>query len=205
VASGACEAGFCRCLEALSVTELLLRRSLLLLFGYARDALDDACLLQADRAAVVTFWCALLGRGVDARSRELEGHAVSRERAIDGRLAVVESWKVERLETMVRLCDSLLHIDGGLNPNPIRGSASLCLSGWPTTERHTKALIVPTFLFMITAAGTFRRPQGQGYASACEGNCVRFAVSVGWSTGFTSLCTCEKSMEAGTVMTKANF
>jgi len=50
-----CGAAFRLFLDEPLVSELLLRRSLLLFFLSARDALDDACLAQAESTVLVTF------------------------------------------------------------------------------------------------------------------------------------------------------
>ena len=52
---GTCDAAFRLFLDEPFVSELLLRRSLLLFFLSARDALEDACLAQAETIVLVTL------------------------------------------------------------------------------------------------------------------------------------------------------
>lgn len=117
-------------------------------------------------------------RGDDARSRQVGACPGYCERAIEGRLVVVDRPKTRQLEAMARFWMPPLDVDCDCAhiPRASRESTRACTKGWPATARHRKPS-VPTFLFMITAAGTWSTFASEGMCEGiCGGNRLRFAV-----------------------------
>lgn len=137
-------------LDEPSVTELLLRRSLLPLLFDALFGLDEAFLLHADSTAMVTLCCTRPVRRLGAGINEIGRFPMCVESADKGEL--VE----ERPSTCGR--DAIDRVWCVVLPIRLNcGSRSLWVRGWWTSVRHDAPTVKPTFLLIICS----RQPHGR--------------------------------------------